>query len=180
MLSEIIVEIFPTELIGTYYVPAHDKLVAKGKLYSQYTNYKKKLIKQGLRENNRPAVLSNKRKTDTEGEEAIDFEQNKLNDTDFDKDQLATVQDAIDFIKGNVGPLNITKLKWKETHSLRYNLINLPTFIISEYIQEFSVLLQEIGHEFVSFLLFFKFKILTNSFKYLTVHIGLQFNLSRC
>lgn len=33
---------FPKEFTGSYYIPAHKNLVAKGKLYSQYTSHVKK------------------------------------------------------------------------------------------------------------------------------------------
>lgn len=38
------------QLSGTYYIQAHENLVAKGNLYSQYTSQVKKLANQGLRE----------------------------------------------------------------------------------------------------------------------------------
>lgn len=47
-LAKLIVQLFPLESLGTYYIPAVSGEQAQGKLYSAYQNFKKDLRDAGL------------------------------------------------------------------------------------------------------------------------------------
>lgn len=47
-LAKVIVELFPNELSGTYYIPAVNNQPAQGKLFSAYQNYKTDLREAAL------------------------------------------------------------------------------------------------------------------------------------
>lgn len=47
-IASAIVQLFPTELEGTYYVPSVRNVQAQGKLYGVYTKFKLKLREVGL------------------------------------------------------------------------------------------------------------------------------------
>ncbi|KAG5678626.1 hypothetical protein PVAND_008282 [Polypedilum vanderplanki] len=47
-LSHVIVSVFETEVKETYYIPSKKSSSPKGKLYSQYNNYREKMYDVGL------------------------------------------------------------------------------------------------------------------------------------
>lgn len=55
-IAELIVQLFPSELKGTYYTPAIRNFPAQGKLYSAYQNYKTDLRAVGLIEKKTKAL----------------------------------------------------------------------------------------------------------------------------
>ena len=134
-LSHIIVDTFPTEAAGTYYVPSSKSRNPTGKLLSAYTNLRHSLANVGIiaREIRQSSNIVESDVIEEVLVEVIDAMELIQNEVDVDQEQI---MDA-----------------WKLTHESRKR--DLKSLIsTSEYLNRYPVLKQINGFEFVSFLSF--------------------------
>ncbi|XP_077264434.1 uncharacterized protein LOC143898680 isoform X1 [Temnothorax americanus] len=146
-LSQQIIELFPTEIVDTWYIPRRKKTTGtdravqpKGKLYDQYTKLIGKLRKAELRSGN------------------LQEEEQDVNDShDFNGTGSSETQlDNLQWLRRCLEPQNEAIIKWKETASIRllklrnteYRQKKGKHFIgaITDYFNEFRILRQPWGY----------------------------------
>lgn len=134
-LAKLIVQLFPKELEGTYYLPFAKGSPTQGKLYSAFTNYRAQLKAVGLIE-----------KKDKYIDEGLQVERVKLKEK---TDALKVVlEESVDF--------DHVKICWKACYDERQTLLN--DFSTFEYMRRFPSFDLPTGYELVSFIQFYQKK----------------------
>lgn len=136
-LSNGITTIFPLEAPSTYYLPYGDsgKTTATGKLYQQYTQYRKTLA-------SRQVITVRKRKT--KSKESIEPPVKQLDIGSSESLALALLRTAIDINEHRVLDA------WKCTKGYRMKTLNNKNIPTSELIMEFPILSQSNSYKLVS------------------------------
>ncbi|CRK88965.1 CLUMA_CG002513, isoform B [Clunio marinus] len=130
-LSSILVELFPTEVESTYFVPSTRGCVPTGKLYSSYLNLRNSLVKVGLigREARRVGHV---------------LEQN---DSSMDIFGPTIDTDAMEIIEGNdFNDKNAIESAWKRTYDIREEILKTEICTI-DYVNKYPYLRTPAGYE---------------------------------
>ena len=127
-------EIFSTEVAGTYYSPPSKGAVPIGKLYSCYTNLRNFLASVGL-------IARETRNSGISAQVVLD--PNPVLSDEADESLKALQQDSLE---------NFTDIRsaWTETAHFRDNLLSTD-ITTAEYLHKFPVLSHAEGFELVSY-----------------------------
>ncbi|KAG5666861.1 hypothetical protein PVAND_014869 [Polypedilum vanderplanki] len=134
-LAHLIVQIYPTEIAATYYIPGLKKKNPAGKLYSQYNNYRTKLNAVGL--------CTRKKNTN---------DQIEYGSLDVDNEENSEqVDSAINIVKSDEWDDSAKFYDaWNKTFNERCEYLKSGMKVI-EYIQMFPFAMQpDIGYEIIS------------------------------
>ncbi|XP_036320475.1 uncharacterized protein LOC118734990 [Rhagoletis pomonella] len=141
-LSQSISELFPNEDKETYYIPAQrvglarDTILAKGKLWNQFTTFSRDL---------RECSLRKIRPTEIEGA-TIGRIHPRLPETHSGSENIASL---IEFLRTHLEPWAVVTENWRITCSTRLNQLCNDTKYeqIADYILEYPVLKQPLGYK---------------------------------
>ncbi|XP_013108451.2 uncharacterized protein LOC106087822 [Stomoxys calcitrans] len=129
-LAQYIVEIFPTEVSETYYVPFRNRHLPKGKLYDAYNNNRTRLRAAG--------VISKREKLDTE-EKVVENSSVDDNEAfqDFQESDLDILQSP------RIESWDEVVMAWKKSHQYRQNELQNEQINALEYVDKYAVLQNE-------------------------------------
>ncbi|KAM7357004.1 uncharacterized protein ACRADG_002534 [Cochliomyia hominivorax] len=130
-LAQSIVEIFPSEIRETYYVPFTKGRLAKGKLYDAYNNTRARLcasgiIKRRIKYRSEPTVVTDNSVI--------------LGDNDVDENQLEALR------SGGSDWNSVLEL-WRKTHYYRQNEFHNENIETIDYMEKYKVLQNEKNYE---------------------------------
>ncbi|KAI8114693.1 hypothetical protein CVS40_12959 [Lucilia cuprina] len=118
-LSQSIVEIFPSEVKGTYYVPFAKGHLAKGKLYDAYNNARAKLSAAG--------VIKRRVKSKPEN---INVEELNILEDD--------VENLLEILKSGCAEWDLVRENWKKTHLFRQTELKNGELKTIDYMEKYK------------------------------------------
>ncbi|XP_075159108.1 uncharacterized protein LOC142232255 [Haematobia irritans] len=136
-LTKYIVEIFPSELRETYYVPFAKGQLPKGKLYDAYNNNRTRLRAAG--------VIRRRAKADPD-----DSSMDNSTLYDGDSGQFTFDESEIEILKyPENSSWDVVETTWTKSHRYRQNELHNAKMNILDYIDKYKVLQNEKCHELI-------------------------------
>ncbi|XP_075163647.1 uncharacterized protein LOC142236260 isoform X2 [Haematobia irritans] len=129
-LSQFIVEIFPSEIKESYYVPFQKGHLAKGKLYDAYNNMRTKLSAAG--------IIKRRIHTRTPKEKPVTS--TKSDGIDFDDLRILQIQ--------NSQWAKVLEI-WKKSHLVRQNELKNTNMSTYDYMEKYKVLCNERSYDLI-------------------------------
>lgn len=138
-LRSLIVKIFPREPAQIYYTPAFKSQVARGKLYSAYTYYRRQLGAVGLIDI-RTKSIATSTSSNTEIEELSTASEESI---------VEDIKNKLTWLEENAGPIETVAEYWESTRSTRLNLLKNQDQTTFSYLTRFLALDTISGYKLV-------------------------------
>lgn len=133
VLQTLIIKLFPRESPQIYYIPAFKSQVARGKLYSAYTYYRRQLGAVGLIEI-RVKLNASSCSTSSPAPEIIE------ETTETEETVSDDIKNQLNWLEENAGPFETVSEYWKNTRSLRLSILQNVEQTTHNYLCRFPAL----------------------------------------